>query len=237
MSKRKIPAGRRRARKASSGRAARPDSPDATTAMTFTGLPEAQWEGIRATHDDWPEGTDWRGEIEKVGREFWEARAERQAWLEKFRGEKPKTAKERVERALSLICQLQKTWAESSLDDTDLPDPGLKLRERLAERWLDRYDIWVTPFQGQRDPMRNHLDWILIMIWVSAGGELSYSRKNYEPGTPADAPLIDFLTRALEAILGKTYRPSTIAKKIDHQRDEIANAKGMARRRRGGRFA
>ena len=39
------------------------------------------------------------------------------------------------------------------------------------------------------------------------------------PNTPY-APLIDFLTPTLNAILGKTYRPSGIAKMIDRHRDK-----------------
>jgi hypothetical protein len=158
---------------------------------------------------------------------------------------------------------VQKAWADSSLDDTDLPDPGLRLRQQRAEQWLYHYDIWVTPFAGNNDPMRNQLDWTLMSIWVEAGGKLSYSRKKEKrppgrrahtgrgaaarddrqdhadaerPNTPY-APLVNFLTRTLEAILGRTYGPSNIAKIISRHRPEIANARGMRRRRRGGRFA
>src|SRR5262249_9687719 len=144
--------------------------------------------------------------------------------------------KNRVDRALLITRQLQKAWADSSLDDTDLPDPGLKLRQQRAELWLYNYDTWVTPFAGQSDPMKSLLEWTLMSIWLEAGGELSYSRKKDDPGTPY-RPLVDFLTRTLEAILGRTYRPSNIAKMIDRHRPEIANARGMRRRRRGGRFA
>ncbi|WMT71896.1 hypothetical protein [Bradyrhizobium sp. Ash2021] len=201
--------------------------------MTFTAFSESQWQGIRSTHD-WPDGTDWRGEIEQVGRQFSEARGEREAWLKTFR-EKPANEKDRVEHALLKTREQQKAWADSNLDDTDLPDPGLKLRQQRAEQWLYNYDTWVTPFAGQRDFMQNRLEWTLMSIWVEAGGELSYSRKKDDPGTPY-GPLIDFLTLTLKAILGRTYRPSNIAKMIDRHRPEIANARGI-RRRRGGRFA
>lgn len=211
-------------------------SADATSVVTFTALSEAKWQAIRSTRDDWPEGTDWRGEIEQVGRQFTEARAEREAWLKKLRGEKPATAKERVDRALLLTRELQKAWADSSLDDTDLPDPGLKLREQRAEVWLYNYGTWVTPFAGQSDPMQKQLEWTLMSIWVEAGGKLDYSRMKNDPGTPY-GPLVDFLALTLKAILGKTYQSSGIAKMIDSHRPEIANARGMRRRRRGGRFA
>ncbi len=228
-------AGRRPPAGASPIGARRGHSTGATSLVTFTTLTEAQWQAIRSTRN-WPDGRDWCGEIEQVGRDFSEAQAERQAWLKKLRGEKSAREKGRVDRALLLTRQLQKAWADSSLDDADLPDPGLKLRQQRAELWLYNYDTWVTPFAGQSDPMQKQLEWRLMSIWVEAGGELSYSRKKDDPGTTY-RPLIDFLTRTLEAILGKTYQPSSIAKMIDHHRPEIANARGMRRRRRGGRFA
>jgi hypothetical protein len=258
-----IPAGRRPPPAASPVGGGRAHSAGAKSVVTFTALSEAQWQAIRSTPDDWLVGTDWRGVIEQVGRQFSEARAERQAWLKKFRGKEPAGEKKRVDRALKLTRQLQKAWADSSLDDTDLPDPGLRLRQQRAEQWLYHYDIWVTPFAGNNDPMRNQLDWTLMSIWVEAGGKLSYSRKKEKrppgrrahtgrgaaarddrqdhadaerPNTPY-APLVNFLTRTLEAILGRTYGPSNIAKIISRHRPEIANARGMRRRRRGGRFA
>jgi hypothetical protein len=207
----------------------------ATGVVTFAALSEAQWQAIRSTRDDWPD-TDWRGKIEQVGRQFSEARAEREAWLKKFRGEKRTKEKERVDRALLLTRELQKAWADSGLDETDLPDPGLKLRQQRAEQWLNNYDIWVTPYVGQSDPMQKQLEWTLMSIWVEAGGKLDYSRMKNDPGTPY-GPLVDFLALTLKAILGKTYQSSGIAKMIDSHRPEIANARGMRRRRRGGRFA
>jgi hypothetical protein len=203
--------------------------------MTFNAFTDEQWQAIRVVRDDWPEGTDWRGKIEQAGREVWEWRAERKTGLEKLRG---KSARERkkVDGILRLIRQLQKAWADSSLDDTDLPDPGLELRQERAELWLYDYETWVTPYAGQSDPIREHLYWRLMSIWIEAGGELSYSRKKDDPGTPY-RPLVDFLTRTLEAILSKTYQPSSIAKIIDRHRPEIAHARGMRRRRRGARFA
>jgi hypothetical protein len=73
-----------------------------------------------------------------------------------------------------------------------------------------------------------------MSIWIDAGGKLEYSRKKDDPGTPYGR-LVDFLTRTLEAILGKTYQASAIAKMIDRHRPEIARARGM-RRRRGARI-
>jgi hypothetical protein len=200
--------------------------------VTFTALSEVQWQAIRSTRN-WTDGTDWRGQIEQAGRQLWERRAEREAWLKKnLRGKKPAEEKDRVERALLSTREQQKAWADSVLDDTDLPDPGLKLHEQLAEVWLYNYGSHVTPFTSQRDPIQDDQEWQLMSIWVDAGGELSYSRKKDDPGTPY-GPLVDFLRLTLEAILGKTYQPSSIAKMIDRHRPEIARARGMRRRRRG----
>jgi hypothetical protein len=203
--------------------------------VTFTALSEAQWQAIRSTRN-WPDGTDWRGRIEQDGRQFSEAWAERKVWLKKnLRGKKPAEEKKRVERALLQTREDQKAWADSVLDDTDLPDPGLKQREQRAEVWLYNYGSHVTPFTSQRDPIQDHLQWQLMSIWIDAGGKLEYSRKKDDPGTPY-GPLI-FLTRTLEAILGKTYQASGIVDIIDKHRPEIARARGMRRRRRSGRIS
>jgi hypothetical protein len=214
--------------------AGRADSADATSVVTFTALSDAQRQAIRSTRGDWL-GTDWCDAIERAGRQFSERQAEREAWLKKnLRGKKPAEEKDRVERALLSTREQQKAWANSVLDDTDLPDPGLKLHEQRAEVWLYNYGSHVTPFTSQRDPIQDDLEWQLMSIWIDAGGKLEYSRKKDDPGTPY-GPLIDFLALTLEAILGRTYQPSSIAKIIDRHRPEIARARGM-RRRRGDRI-
>jgi hypothetical protein len=213
----------------------RDQSGGAASAPRFTALSDAQWQAVRSTLD-WPDGTDWRGRIDQTGRHFCEARAEREAWLKTFRAEKPAVVKEKVDRALRSTRDLQKAWADSGLDETDLPDPGLKLRQQRAEEWLNNYDIWVTPYAGKKNPMQNQLEWALISIWVEAGGNLRFSRKKDDATTPY-RPLVAFLTVTLEAILGRTYAPSNIASMISKHRSEIANARGMGRRRRGQRFA
>jgi hypothetical protein len=205
---------------------------DAANVAPFTTLTEEQWQAIRSPRDDWPDGTDWRGKIEQLGRQFSEVRAEREAWLKNLRGEKPTRAKERVDRALLLTRQLQKAWANSGLDDSDLPDPGLKMHEQRAEVWLYQYGTHVSPYAGPTDPMQSDLEWMLMSMWVEAGGTLSYSRKKDDSITPY-GPLIDFLAHALEAIVGKRYQPSNVAKIIDRHRKDIAHARGMARRRGG----
>jgi hypothetical protein len=204
-------------------------SASATSLVTFTALTEAQWQAIRSTPNDWPDGTDWRGRIEQVGRQVWERWAERETWLaENLRGKPPTEERKKVEGVLRLTRQLQKAWADSSLDEADLPDPGLKLREQRAEVWLYLYGSHVSPFTSKRDPIQDELECQLMLIWVEAGGELSYSRKKDDSTTPYSA-LVDFLTLTLEAITGKTYQPSGIADIIDKHRAEIMNARGMRR--------
>jgi hypothetical protein len=210
-------------------------SGDATSVVTFSALSEAQWQAVHSTQN-WPDGSDWRSMIEQAGRQVWEARAEREVWLEKIRGKPAAERKKKVEEVLRLTRQLQKAWADSSLDEADLPDPGLKLREQRAEVWLYHYGDHVSSFSNQRDPIQDGLEWELMSIWIEAGGELSFSRKKDDSTTPY-RPLVNFLTLTLEAIIGKKYQPSGIADIIENHRPEIAKARGMRRRRRGGRFA
>jgi hypothetical protein len=237
--RRNVSADRRPPAGASPVGAGQAHSADPTSVVTFTALSDAQRRAIRrairSTRDDSLVGTDWCDAIEQAGLQFSERQAEREAWLKKnLRGKKPAEEKDRVERALLSTREQQKAWANSVLDDTDLPDPGLKLREQRAEVWLYNYGSHVTPFTSQRDPIQDDLEWQLMSIWIDSGGKLEYSRKKDDPGTPY-GPLIVFLARTLEAILGRTYQPSSIAKMIDRHRPEIARARGM-RRRRGGRI-
>jgi hypothetical protein len=212
------------------------DSAGATSVVKFTALSEAQWQAIHSTRN-WPDGTDWRSLIEQAGRQVWERWAEREMWLvENLRGKPPAEERKKVVRVLRLTRELQKAWADSSLDETDLPDPGLKLREQRAEVWLYHYGDHVSSFSNQRDPIQDDLESQLMSIWIEAGGELSFSREKDDSTTPY-RPLVTFLTLTLEAIIGKTYQPSGIADIIENHRPEIAKARGMRRRRRGGRFA
>lgn len=192
---------------------------------TFTALSEAQWQSIRSTRD-WPEGRDWRGMIEIFGQRFREAQAKRKIWVQKLRGKDAANEKERVYAALRSIARTQSACgrlAHDDLDENQFPDPGLKLREQRFKAWLSDYDAYVTPFVGKSDPNREHLEWQLMLLWIEAGGKLEYSRKKDDPGTPY-GPLIDFLALTLGAVLGKSYRPSGIAKVIDRHRPQIAQA-------------
>jgi hypothetical protein len=227
-------AGRRPPPGASPVRARRAHSAGATSVVTFTALSETQWQIISSIPNDWPDGIDWRSMIEQAGRQFWGALAERKMWLKNLRGENPARERDKVDGVLRLIRRLEKAWADSSLDEADLPDPGLKLREQRAEVWLYNYGTWVTPYVGQSDPTQELLEWKLMTIWIDAGGKLDYSRKKDDPGTPY-GPLVDFLALTLEAILGKTYQPSGIAKMIDRHRPEIKVEWGMRGRQRSRR--
>jgi hypothetical protein len=148
-------------------------------------------------------------------------------------GRQPAREKQRVYRALLLTGQLQHAWTKLAGDvdfiEDDLPDPGLKLREQRLRAWLSDYNGWVTQFRGKSDPIQEHLEWQLMSMWIHAGGELEYSRKKDDTGTPY-GPLVDFLALTLEAVLAKKYQPSGIAAMIDRHRPEIALAWEMSRR-------
>lgn len=246
MSKRSnIPAGRRPLAGASPVGAASAHSADATNVVAFTALSEAQWEEIRSIRDDWPEGTDWRGEIEQLGRDYWEARAARAMWVKKLQGKDPPTQRGKVHGAWKLMCQSREALAgllKDGLLDDDSLDPDLKSwEEKLLEKWLSDYDVWVGPFSGKSNPIQARLEWELMRLWKRSGGKLSYSRRKESgrrahtgrgatarddgqdyadaerPGTPY-ALLVDFLTLTLNAILGKALKPSGIAKVIDRHR-------------------
>jgi hypothetical protein len=227
-----ISAGRRPAPEALPVGAPSPHPADATNGVTFTILSEAQWQAIRSTRN-WPGGRDWRGTIDVCARRFWEEQGKRKIWIERLGGRQPAREKEKVYRALLLTGQLQYAWTKLAGDvdftEDDLPDPGLKLREERLRTWLSNYDSWVTRFRGKSDPIQELLEWKLMIMWVEAGGELDYSRKKNDAGTPYGA-LVDFLSLTLEAVLGKKYQPSGIAAMIDRHRPDIALSLEMFRR-------
>jgi hypothetical protein len=237
-----ISAGRRLPPEASPVGAARAHSANATNVVAA--LSEAQWEEIRSIRDDWPEGTDWRGEIEQLGRDLWKARATREMWVKKLQGKKPSTQREKIHKAWISTQQSQGALAQlldDGLLDDDFPHPDLKSPEQRLEAWLSDYDVWVRPFAGKSDPIQAELEWRLIDLWRRSGGKLSYSRRKESgrrahpgrgaaarddgqdyadaerPNTPY-ALLVDFLKLTLNAILGKALKPSGIAKVIDRHR-------------------
>jgi hypothetical protein len=211
----------------------------------FVRLTEAQWQAICSTHH-WPGGVDCRREIEQIGRNHWEAQATRAMWVKTLQGKQP--AKQR-DRAWISIRQLEKALAalaDDGLLDDGFPHPDLSSAGQGLEAWLSDYNIWIQPFAGKSNPIQAELEWRLIDLWKRSGGKLAYSRKKEEgrstrrartrrgamvrdhgknyadpdrPNTPY-APLVDFLRLTLSAILGKTYRPSGIAKMIDRHRSE-----------------
>ncbi|MEH2563506.1 hypothetical protein V1289_003133 [Bradyrhizobium sp. AZCC 2289] len=240
-----ISAGRRLPPGASPVGAARAHSANATNVVAFTALSEAQWETIRPTRTKWPNGTDWRREIDRIGRDCWEARAARAMWVKKLQGKNPPTQRKKIHKAWKLKCQSREALAgllKDGLLDDDSLDPDLKSwEEKLLEEWLSDYDVWVRPFAGESDPIQARLEWELMRLWKRSGGKLGYSRKKESgrrahtsrgaaarddgqdyadaerPGTPY-APLVNFLTLTLNAILGKALKPSGIAKVIDRHR-------------------
>ncbi|XIA64700.1 hypothetical protein ACFIOY_38930 [Bradyrhizobium sp. TZ2] len=190
--------------------------------MTFTALSEAQWEAIRSTRTKWPNGIDWRREIELVGQDYWDALATREMWVKKLRGKQPAMQRKKVYKALLLTQQSDKALARLENDgllDDDFLHPDLKSPENRLEAWLSDYDFWVRPFAGKSNPIQTELEWRLIHIWKRSGGKVNWSRKTYGHGTPY-GPLVEFLTLTLDAILGKVPGPSGIAKMIDRHRGE-----------------
>ena len=190
--------------------------------MTFTAFTEAQWEAIRSTRENWPEGVDWRREIERIGQEYWEIRASRKMWVNKLRGKQSVKQREKIRKASMLMRQSQKVLAEladNGLLDDDFPHPDLKSPEQRLEAWLSDYDLWVGLFAGQSNPIQADMESMLMHLWRRSGGKLSYSRKKDDPGTPY-GPLVDFLTHTLNAILGKALKPSGVAKLIDRHRGQ-----------------
>ncbi|MGX9426136.1 MULTISPECIES: hypothetical protein [Bradyrhizobium] len=188
--------------------------------MTFTALSEAQWQAIRSTRNGWPDGIDWRHEIEGIGRDYWEAQGTREMWLKKLRGKKPAKQREKIYKAWMSMRQSQKALAglvDDGLLDDDFPHPDLESPEQRLESWLSDYDVWVRPFAGQSNPIQTELEWRLIDLWKRSGGKVDWSRKKDDSGTPY-GPLISFLTLTINAILGKALRPSGIAKMVDRHR-------------------
>jgi hypothetical protein len=217
--------------------------------VTFTALSDPQWEDIRSTRKNWPNrDIDWRREIDRIGRDYWEAVDTREMWMKKLQGEKPARQRKKIDQALVSIRQSQKALTvlvdNGRLLDDDFPHPNLSHPEHCLKEWLSDYDVWVRPFAGKRNPIQAELEWRLIDLWKRSGGKPGYSRKKEKrlpyrrahtgrgaaarddrqdhadaerPNTPY-APLIDFLTPTLNAILGKALKPSGVAKLIDRHR-------------------
>ena len=190
--------------------------------MTFTAFTEAQWQDIRSTRKNWPEDVDWRREIERIGQDYWEMRALKEMWVNKLRGKQPAKQREKICKAWILMRQLQKVLAELADDGLlgdDFPPPNLNWPEHRVKEWLSDYNFWVRPFAGQSNPIQSELEWRLMNLWKRSGGKLRWSRKKDDAGTPY-APLIEFLTLTLNAILGKALKPSGVAKLIDRHRGQ-----------------
>jgi hypothetical protein len=216
----------------------------AASAPRFTALSEAQWKEILPTRNNWPDkGIDWRREIDRIGQDYWEAVDTRERWMKKLQGEKPAKQRKKIDQALVSIRKSQKALAvlvDDGLLDDDFPHPNLSHPEHCLNEWLFEYGIWAQPFAGQSNPIQAELEWQLVHLWKKSGGKLAYSRKKEKgrtdtgrgatpgehrrdhadaqrPDTPY-APLIDFLKLTLSAVLGKTLRPSGIAKIVDRNR-------------------
>jgi hypothetical protein len=217
------------------------------SAEAFTALSEEHWQAIRSIRDDWLVGIDLRGEIERIGRRYWEAQTTREMWVKRLHGKQPAEQRKKIYKALVSIRQSQKmlaALADDGLLDNDFPHPDLDSPDYRLEAWLSDYDIWVKPFAGKSNPIQAELEWRLIHLWKMSGGKPGYSRKKEKgrssrrahtgrgatardnrqdhadaerPNTPY-GPLVDFLKLTLSAILGKALKPSGVAKVIDGHR-------------------
>src|SRR6516164_1915321 len=124
----------------------------------FTALSEERWQAIRSTRKKWPEGVDWRREIEQIGRDYWEAQATREKWRKKLQGKNPAKQREKIRKVWISMRQSQKALAElagNGLLDDDFPHPNLKSPEQRLGAWLSDYDLWVRPFAGQNNPIQS----------------------------------------------------------------------------------
>jgi hypothetical protein len=202
--------------------AVEPNSDGKGCGVTFGRFTEAQWQAICSTRSNWPKGINWRGEIEAIGRDYWDARAARETWVKKLQGKKPSTQREKIYKAWISTQQSQKALAGLMADgllDEDFPHPDLESPEYRLKTWLSDYDVWVRPFAGKSNPIQAELEWRLMDLWKRSGGKLRWSRKKDDAGTPY-APLVDFLMLTLNSILGRALKPSGVAKMIDRHRGQ-----------------
>jgi hypothetical protein len=216
------PASRRSPRAASPVGAVPPRSAGAKSVVIFTALSEAEWQSIRSTSTHSPQGVDLRREIDRIGQAYWEAQATRKMWLKKLQGKRPAKQRERIHKALMSVRQSQKALAGVLADgllDDDFVHPDFETPEYRLESWLSDYDLWVQPFAGKKDPIKAELESRLMGLWEQSGGALRWSRKKDNAGTPY-APVVDFLTLTLNAILGKAFRPSGVARMIVRHRGQ-----------------
>lgn len=187
--------------------------------MTFKAFTEDQWNTIRSVRDDWPDDIDWsklRRELEGQGRLYWMQHKGRKEF-----GLPPMMRK----HLDGLVQKSRKLQGElSSLPPHVLsgaPDFAFfNALEEWLQNWRSIYESLEEPmsfgFSGRSDYYRDMLcEWLLIE-WVNTlGGELSFSRDQFE--TPY-GPLNDFLSIILTAILGRAPGPSGLAKIIDQYR-------------------
>jgi len=209
----------------STGRRPSPGSAGAESVVTlFTALSDTEWEAIHSTREDWPEGVDWRREIERIAQDYWEMRALKKMWVDELRAKQPAKQRKKIRKAEKSMHRLQKNLAELAHDGLlgdDFRPPNLNWPERRVKEWLSDYNFWVRPFAGQSNPIQSELAWRLINLWKRSGGKVRWSRKKDAAGTPY-GPLVDFLTHTLNAITGKAPKPSGIARVIDrHRRQKV----------------
>ena len=101
----------------STGRRPSPGSAGAESVVTlFTALSDTEWEAIHSTREDWPEGVDWRREIERIAQDYWEMRALKKMWVDELRGKQPAKQRKKIRKAEKSMHRLQKNLAELAHD-------------------------------------------------------------------------------------------------------------------------
>jgi hypothetical protein len=183
---------------------------------TFETFSEEQWQALRSVRKDWPDGVDWVGfrwNLEGQGQLYWSQHEGRK----KFG--KPSVMRKRLKAVEGQLRKLQ-AGLKSLPDHVTHGAPDLAPVQQWVQDWLFIYEHLETGdkfgFAGRSDYYRDMLcEWLLIE-WVNTlGGDLSFSRDQFE--IPY-GPLIDFLSIILTAILGRAPGPSGIAKMIDQCR-------------------
>jgi hypothetical protein len=187
-----------------------------TSNLKFERFSDEQWHALRSVRDDWPDGVDWwefRRQAEAQGWNYW------QMHEGKKRFGKPSAIHKRLKAAEGYLRKMQ-AELRSLPDHVTHSAPDLAPMDHWLQDSLPFYEIlearFADGFAGRSDYYRDMLCESLLSEWVNTlGGELSFSRRL--DGTPY-GPLIDFLSIALTAILGRAPGASGLAKMIDQYR-------------------
>jgi hypothetical protein len=192
---------------------------DVVCCMTFNAFTDVQLAAIRSLRGQWPESIDWsklRRQLEGQGRMYWSLHEGRREFGQ------PSKMRKRLEGILRQSRKLQRGLSAlpRHIFYGRAPVIDFDALEQWLQDWLFIYESLEGPdasgFSGRSDYYRDLLCEWLLDDWVNTlGGELSFSRDEYEKPY---GPLIDFLSITLTAILGKAPGPSGLAKIIEDYR-------------------